>query len=400
MDIVLSTSQERRLLFIESLLNATDKISKVAPNSVNSGIAIGASKIAGKAEKDITLAISELFPDLAYDTLLDRAAKNLGFTSRLGAYASTTYERVTAAPGTTYTPGTHRFVSKSGISFAVQREVVVGPSGYAYIPIVAEATGERSNVEALSISQVTPTPAGHLNCINEVAASFGTDIETDEMFRARIKDGGNQMARGTLAMLQAIAIAINPKVLKAYNYGITKLGKRKIALATQNGEELSDIELTALRTQISPFLTLSDSQWWGTNYSGIQFVNVQYQPIDISFRVVLDDTANADDVRKSIQIAISKYFDFRTFDPIAMKVEWDNLLQIVKETPGIKYVPDQFFYPHTDVVVNTYKLPRLRGFLMLDIKGVVISNQTGTLSPVYYPNEADFSYSSTVLQTL
>lgn len=400
MDIQPSTSQQRRLLFIETLLNSTDKISKVSKHSVNSGVAGGVAKVAGKAEKDIVLALSELFPDLAYDSVLDRAAKNYGFTSRLQALPSTTYVRVVGAPGTTYTPGTHTFISNTGIAFNTQVETAIGSAGYTYIPVVAAATGERTNVDALTISQVSPQPAGHQYCINEYKALNGMDIESDEMFRGRIKDGGNILAKGTIAMITAIAIATNPKVLRTYNYGINKVGKRVIAIATQNGELLNTSELNQLKLTVAPFLTLSDSQWWGTNYVGIEFVNIAYQPIDISFRALLDNSVNPDDIRRNIQVVIAKYFDFRLFDPIKMKVEWDNLLEIIKSTPGVKYVPDQFFYPRVDIAVNVYKLPRLRGFMMMDMEGNIISNLTGTLSPVYYPAQVDFGYQATVLQNL
>lgn len=400
MDLRPSSSQDRRLLFIETLLNSTDKLSKVSKHSVNSGIAGGVAKVAGKAEKDIVLAISEIFPDLAFDTGLDQAGKNFGFTVRLTDMPSVTYVRVYGAVGTTYVPGTHIFPSNAGVDFDIQRQVVIGAAGFAYVPVVAAASGERTNVDALTISRVSPQPAGHLYCINEVAAYGGADIESDEQFRARIKDGGNILAKQTLGMIQAIAILTNSKVLKAYSYGINKLGKHVIALSTQNGEDLNSTELGQLKTAIAPFLSLSDSQWWGTNFIGVDIVNIKYQPIDISFRVLLDESVNPDDVRQSIQVAIAKYLDFRTFDPVKMKVEWDNMLEIVKRTSGVKYVPDQFFYPRVDIAVNTYKLPRLRGFLMLDMEGNVISNLTGTLSPVYYPNNPDFAYQSTVLQSL
>ena len=66
MIIKLQTSREKKNLFIETLLNTTDKISKVGPDSVLGGIAGGVAKVAGKAEKDIILAVSQLFPDTAY----------------------------------------------------------------------------------------------------------------------------------------------------------------------------------------------------------------------------------------------------------------------------------------------------------------------------------------------
>lgn len=400
MDIRPSTSQERRLLFLESLLNSTDKVSKVSDNSVLTGLAEGVAKITGKAEKDIVLAISTVFPSLSSGSSLDGAAKNFGFTTRLGASASTTYVRVTGTIGTTYTPSTHFFISTAGVQFAVETQVVIGAAGFAYVPVVSTITGANANVDPLTISQVSPVPTGHTSCVNEYAAINGADVETDEIFRTRVADGGNILARSTLAMINAICTIINPKVLRVFNYGINLQGKRKIAVATQSGEILNQTELDQLQASIGPFLGLADSRWWGTSYVGVVFVNVIYQPVDISFRVQLDNSANPDDVRRSIQLAISKFFDFRTFDPISGRIQWVDLIEIAKSVNGVKYMPDQYFFPNADVSVNVFKLPRLRGFLMLDLNGTVISNLTGTLSPVYYPAQADFAYQSTVLQML
>lgn len=398
MKLTPSTSQNRRLLILETMINSTDALSKVSPHSVNSAFAGAISKIAGKAEKDIVLAMSDLFPDLSYGSVLDRAGLNFGFTSRLGAYAATTYVRVVGDIGTTYTPNVHTFVSTSGITFNIQSQVVIGAAGFAYVPVVATSVGERSNVDALTISRVTPQPSGHINCVNEYKALYGSDIETDNDFRARIKDASNRLAKSTLGMIQTIAIAINPKVLRIYNYGRAKNGKIKLGVSTQNGESLTNNELSVLNTRIAPYLSLKDSQWWGTNYSGVQFVNVAIQFVDISFRALID--GNPDDIRIKIQTNIAKYLDFRTFDPVTMKIEWDNLLEIVKGVSGVKYIPDQYFYPRIDISVNTFKIPRLRGFVMLDMNGNIISNQSGTLSPVFYPNNPDFAYQSAVLQNL
>lgn len=402
MNIQPSTSRERRLLFIEALLNETDLVSKVSPNSALSGVASGVAKAAGKAEKDIVLALSELFPDLSFGTQLDRAGANLGIPARFGALGSSTYVRVTADPGTTYIPGTHSFTSTQGPIFNIDGNdpIVVPQEGFQYIKVSSADTGSRANVPALTIAKVTPTPSGHKSVVNEMKADWGRDQETDEQFRIRIQDGGNVLARGTLAAIEQLAIAQNNKVLKCWNYGVALNGKRIIAVVTQNGSDLSQTELDNLTAFIGPYLTMTDSRWQGTVHSGIQFRNVQYHPIDISFRVILDNTANPDDVREAIQIAISKYFDFRTFNPVKDVVQWDRLLNVVQNTPGVKYAPDQYFFPNNDVAVSAFLLPRLRGFLMLHLDGTVISNLSGTLSPIYYPAKADFSFVSTVLQAL
>lgn len=398
MNLTPSTSQERRLIIIEALINETDVVSKIAPASALSGIAGGIAKIAAKAEKDIILALSQLFPDVSYGSQLDQVGFNLGTGPRFGALGSSTYVRVTAAPGTIYAAGINIFSSTEGPTFAIVTTTTVPQEGFAYIQVQSIATGSNQNVGPLTISSVSPAPSGHLSVVNEMQADYGRDLETDEQYRIRIQDGGNVLAKNTLAMIEQVAIATNNKVLKCWNYGVANNGQRVIAIVTQNGADLTQTELDVIKVYVGPFLALSDSQWNGTTYNGLQVRNTEYQPVDISFRVVLDNTANPDVVRQNIQIGISKYFDFRSFDPAKDIVQWDRLLNIVQNTPGVKYAPDQYFFPDNDVAVSAFLLPRLRGFLMLNLDGTVISNQSGTLNPVYYPAVADFSFSRTILQ--
>lgn len=400
MELKPSTSRERTNLFIETLINETDKVTKVSRHSVLSGLATGVAKVAGKSEKDIALALSELFPDLSFGENLDRAAKNLGISGRLGPTGSSTYVRVSADPGTVYLLGVHQFNSTEGPVFELEQNETIGAAGFAYIKVKSIGTGKETEVSPLTISKMNVQPSGHKYVINEVRAMGGMDAESDDQFRIRIKQSGNLYARNTLAMIEQLCIKINPKVLRLFNYGVNHVGKIVLAVATQDGSNLTNNELENLLNGVGGYLALSDAITWGNKYIGVVFRNVEYQPIDISFRIVLDGSVTPDEVRKEIQISISKYLDFRTFDPTRQRVEWDNLLEIIKKTSGVKYVPDQYFYPQVDIGVHTYKLPRLRGFLMLNTDGTIISNLSGTLSPVYYPSEADFSYQQIVLNQL
>jgi hypothetical protein len=150
----------------------------------------------------------------------------------------------------------------------------------------------------------------------------------------------------------------------------------------------------------SEYLNLNDLKPFGRTYYGIKLVNITYGYVDISFRCQINASANPDEVRKQIQINISKYLDPRFFDSSKQKVEWDNLLEICKNVQGMDYIPDQYFYPRQDIFFASNVIPRLRGFLMLDLNGAVISNFQGTLSPEFFPNVADFSFQSTVLNSI
>lgn len=392
-----STSTERRLLFIETLINLTTKVSKVSDNSVLSGIAGGVAKVAGKAEKDIFLAVSQLFPDSAYGSELDQVAANFGIAPRFGAQGSSVYVRLTATPGTVYLASTNVAQSNNGLSFPLQTDITIGSSGFEYVLVASSDVGAKTNIASLTISQISPQPNGHLAIINECPTTQGRDIEDDDSFRARIKDGANILARGTISMLEQLFMLINNKVLRVYHHGIDDTGRVILAIATQNGSVLNQTELDELLQLSSPFFSLTEYKPFGRSWYGITLTNVTYQPFDISFRADLDSTYSPDQIRQDIQVGISKYLDYRNFNPYKDSIVWVDLLEIVKNVRGVKSVPDQFFYPRVDIQINRDQLPRLRGFLMLNKQGAVISNLSGTLSPIYYPAVADAAFGSTVL---
>lgn len=392
----ISTIEELKSLYGEILFNKTNKISKIADNSVVNGVAFGVAKIAQKALKDIALVEAHLMPDSAYGTYLDQVADKLGIAGRFGPSQSSMYVRVVADPGTTYVAGTHTFTGSHGLTFNIEQTTTIGPHGFDYIKVRSVDVGSRMNVDALTTTTITPQLTGHKYCINEYRAEGGRDIEDDRDFRIRIKDGANLAASGTLAKITQVFQKINPNVLKVFYQGFDLNGKVNIAIATVNGINLTQTELDDLLNRGQDYFNLSELAQWGTQSIQVILKNIVWQPIDISFRVELFANYNPDNVRRDMQLAISKYLDFRYWQPF-QKVEWDELLSIVKKIPGVKYVPDTTFIPNIDVIVDIDKLPRLRGFLMLNTQGGVLENVAGTLNPVYYPNEPDFSYQHTIL---
>lgn len=395
-----STSEWRRLLMLETFYNQQDVVTKASDDSVISGIAGGVARVAGKAEKDIFLALSSLFPDLSSGPLLDQVAANFGIAPRFTEQGSSVYIRITADPGTAYQAGIHSFQTDNGIQFNLNEDVIIPSFGFTYVKVSSISQGSNTNVDAFAINKVTPQPSGHIHVVNEFPAQGGADIETDETFKIRIKNGANILARGTLASLEQAFMMIDSRVLKIFHHGIDLDGKVVIAISTQNGVDLTQVELDNILNQAAPYFSLADYRPWGRDFYGIKLKNIEYQPIDISFRVELDGSRMVDEVRRDIQQQIGRLLDFRFFNPNDEQVEWDDLLHICKTTLGVKYVADQFFYPRADISIDLDKLPRLRGFLMLDLAGNVLSNMNGTLTPVYYPQEADFTYQSQILRNI
>lgn len=395
----ITTIEELKQVFIEVFLDKTDKVTKVSDGSVVNALAFASAKLGQKALKDIAIIEGHMFPEVASGVYLDNVARMNGIAPRFGAAKSSTYVRVVGAPGTNFLAGVHVFNSTQGQDFDILQNTAIGPHGYTYVKVRSQNAGLVANVDALTINRVTPAPVGFQYCVNEFAAFGGRDIESDESLRRRIKDGCNILARGTLAQIEQVFNKINNNILKVYYHGVNEYAQTVLAVLTENGIDLTQSELDFLLVQAEKYFSLIELKPDGFNGYGIRLQNVTWQPVDISFRVELYSQYNADDVRKEIQVRMNRYFDYRFWD-YTRKVEWDDLLQLAKTTPGVKYVLDNYFTPQNDIVVDINKLPRVRGFLMLDVDGQIISDGSNNLNPIFYPDDPDFSYQASVLNTI
>ena len=207
-------------LWVETFLNKTDKVSDITDNSVLNGTAYANAKVAQKCLKEVAIVEAQIFPEEASGDYLDRAASLFGVPPRRGALGSSTYIRVYADPGTTYTAGTNVFVSSSGVRFPIEESMTVGDTGYGYVKVRSESLGAFTNVDANSIVTLTPVPSGHHECTNEYYAMGGRDEEDDETFRIRILNHQNINAEGTLEKLTQVFSAADDSVLKIMFVGV------------------------------------------------------------------------------------------------------------------------------------------------------------------------------------
>ena len=381
-------------LFTEILLNKTSRVSDVSDNSVLNATAFGVAKVAQKALKDIAIVEAKLFPDNATGTFLDQAADLYGVSARRTATGSSTFLRIIAQAGTVYIAGTNNFVNNNGIIFELSEDFTVPADGFGYAQVRSVDTGVITNVDPASVVTVTPVPVGHEAVTNEYIATGGADAESDEVFRQRIKNNTNILSVGTLEYFNQLFQNQDARILRTFNLGTNENGMRNLAIVTQNGENLTASELDTLLQNTSEFFPITDLNRFG-DIIGIELVNVEWYGVNydgvtrttgIDFRVELDDGADADLVRKNIQINISKYLDFRFWQPNQL-VEWDTLLRIVQDTTGVRYVPDMEFNPRNDEVVPINQLPRVQRFVMRSLDGSIIFDSAGVLSPVFYPSE-------------
>ena len=385
-------------MFLEILLNKTDKVSDISDDSVLNGIAYGCAKVGQRLLVNQGIVEGHLFPDTAYGQYLDNIASIRGVSPRFGACGSTTYVRVIAEPGTSYIMGVQKFTSTSGVTFELEESKTVDENGFAYIKVKSTQVGTSTNVDPVSINKVSPKPNGHISVTNEYAATGGMDAESDALFRQRIKNSVNALSRGTIAFIEQVFMKINPRVLRVFKGGITSNGKINLIICSTNGASFSQNEFDLMISRSEEYLSLYDILREVSGYA-LNLVNVEWQYVDVSFRVELDPSYDVDIVRKNIQIQMNKLFDYRFWNQ-GDRIEWDDLLQVAKNTEGVRYIPDNYFYPQADINVPSNKLPRIRGFIMYDLNGNIIESNNGLISDVYYPNSPDIDFQSSVVNTI
>lgn len=384
-------------LFVETLLNKTNKVSDISDNSVLNGISFANAKVAQKCLKDIAIVEAQIFPETASGEYLDRAAQLFGVSPRQGSLGSSTYVRVftDGLQDVTYKEGENTFVNNDGVRFQIEETVTVPANiGYGYVKVRSESVGVFTNVDANTIINVVPVPQGHLECTNEYFAEGGRDEEDDEMFRRRILNHQNIYSSTTLEKLVQIFRNIDSRVLRIMYVGIEEDSFLHIQLVTQNGQDLTQDELDYLLEQSTPYFGIGDMIVSG-GVMGIVLENASWYEVGgntgIDFRCELVAGYKVSEVRKNIQIGLSKYLDFRYWDS-GKKVEWDDLLEIVKNTEGVKYVSSEWFRPNSDEVVSEFMLPRVKKFRMRDMNGVIMLDEDTNFemsfddyAPVYYP---------------
>jgi len=245
-----SSTEQLKDMFLELFLATTNNVTKVAAGSVLNAVGFGVGKVSQKVLKDIAVIESNIFPEAAFGSFLDDIAQRSGISNRFSQLAATTFLRLSGDIGTTYIAGTHSFTGKQGVTFNLLQDAVIGSAGFTYAKVVATTSGDSSNVDPLTISEVLPTaPVGHESVLNEYKAQNGRDNETDDLFRRRIEEGVNLLATATLSSYEQAMMKINNNVLRIYKGGFNLQGELVLIVATVNGTDLTSNELLTIKTR-------------------------------------------------------------------------------------------------------------------------------------------------------
>jgi len=387
-------------LWLEIFFNSQTKVTKGTEGSVVMAMARGTAKLAQKSLVEAARQEAYLFIDEATGPALDQAAPLYSLPGgRLGSLPATTAVRLVAEVGTTYLAGL-TFTGPHGKVFELQDTVRIGAYGFNYGRVRALEAGSQTNVGGLTLTRISQAPAGHQFCINELPAAGGRDAEEDDSFRARIKGALGLYARGTLQKLEQVMMLQNPNVLRLVHLGSDRTGQTTMAVLSQNGASFTALELGRLLQAVTPFLTYTELRPDGLGGVGLRLRNIDFWPVDVSLRAELHPGADPDRVRAELAARLQALLDYRYWQQ-GQRVEWDDLLQAAKSTPGMRYIPDQHFYPRRDAPVPRNRLPILRGFALLDLNGQLLVDAAEQLVPYFYPGPtADFSELQSVLPTL
>lgn len=394
----ITTETELEGIHVETFINTTNgRVTKVTDESVVRGMIRGNVKTAKKALKDIALAISHLFIDSSFGNALDTVADERGVSPRFTAAQSSTWIRVIGSPGTLYQVGVNTVSDKKGNVFDLEANLTIGNKGYGYIPVRSQQSGLSTNVDPYTIINITPKPTGHIGVINEYSSTGGRDLEDDQTFRQRIKEGPDIFARGTLSYITQAFMKINSNVLRVLYNGIDPSGKVTLSIVTINGILLTSDELNQILIRSNSYLSLTEMAPVGLQSYGVVLQNASYYPIDSNFRARLVSGTDLQQVAVDIQTKWTKFVDFRTWDSTKGAIQWTDLLTIAKGVDGIDFIPDTFFFPNTDIQVPIGAFPVFRQFTVYDLNGNIMIDQTGSTSPSFYPNAPEPDFTSTII---
>lgn len=389
----ISTIVELKKVFLEILFSKTDKVSKVSSTSNTNAIAYANAKISQKALKDIAILESQLFPEYATGDTLLLVAQRYGIFARLGQCGSSVFIYLYGTPGTIYNAAVNTFISTEGITYKLDNNVTIPECKYIYVKASSIEIGESTNSSALSIVTCLLPPTGHIFCTNTFSATGGRNEESDEELLHRIQNVHNIFAIKTLDYLTQIALRGGYNILKFVHLGISH-GKTRLGVVTQNASSLSDIDLNGLLVYLQPYFSLADIA--SEINSKVILENVYYTPIDIDMKLeFLSDLYTIDEIYSNLQRKLVDYIDFRYWDN-DVEVKWDEVLNLVRNTEGVTYVPYADFKINggaNNIKLSEKIFPKFRSFLLYDKNGSILINSGSTTNSVVYYNPYNQNFS-------
>lgn len=295
-------------------------------------------------------AYHSLFVALALDDDLTLRALDYG-TSRGASVAASTTLRAYCGAGTypiTFAVGL-RSSSGTGMAFSVSTKVVVAaaPSiGYVDLAVLADTTGVAGNVRQNTITVklgTWPTPCTRVT--NPFAASGGSDLESDDLLRARLARRWKLAAKGVSDCYAAWLQAEYPEgsynpgfdgrtVLRALSMPKTNLGETTTIVVQNTGADYSGAELISMELILNG---TDDALRLGSRvplHEIVDVVNVVFTTVDVEVEVQFTEGYTISAVKDDIEQAIADYLDWVSWD-WGGTVYLSAIESVVQSVPGV-----------------------------------------------------------------
>lgn len=196
------------------------------------------------------------FPQYAWGDYLDDHGETIGLT-RKPATKATGQITFSGTNGTLIPTGTRvatpqiapddepvEFLTTAGATIA---------SGTATVGIEAETAGSAYNVSIGSLSVLINAPAGVVSCTNAAATTGGTDVETDEVFRARILlELASAQGAGNAADYERWALAYEGVGFCAVEPLWDGPGTVRLMITDASNAPVSNAVISGLKNQLDP----------------------------------------------------------------------------------------------------------------------------------------------------
>jgi hypothetical protein len=224
-----------------------------------------------------------------------------------------------------------RFLTDADVSY------LAAETGSKSASVTAESGGKAGNVAATKINRIITSLWDTLTVSNPAATAGGTEEETDEALRERVRSFSATVRRATLAALE---------------YGAKQVPQVQVATASQDATGLVTVYVSdadgASNADMVADVTAELANWAaaGTTYQVLGAVVYTLTPITITLavRTGMDVAAIAAAVKSAIVARVGKLRIGETctraaIQQAAMNVDIDNITGVTVVAPAADVVP-------------------------------------------------------------
>jgi uncharacterized phage protein gp47/JayE len=316
-------------------------------------------------------------PLRAVGTDLDEIGQARGVT-RLGASQSSAILTFTGTIGTLVPSGFQVRSLTGQIYTTLEAKTVAAdssnPGATGIIKVVAQSvnSGATSAAATGTITQIVSFASitgGTLRSVtNEAASVGGVDAETDDQYRSRVVHYLASLNQGTRAFYTAAVRTADSTVVRTIVGRTGDPHTVKLLVVSRSGATYSGGSLSSIAAAIGPQIPV---------LATVSVENIMFTTVDISFTGTIKSGYVTRDVIEQVVRRLNSYLDWSQW-PLQTDVQWDNLLTIVSETPGIDKI--KTFSPTNDTAVAASSLPKLASVSFIDAtsaQATVLSGVTG-----------------------